>query len=196
MTLNKAHNHEVNVHRNELQDLRALIIQEAIKYPMERARSVFNRVVREHPLRSQISFIEVENLIASRRSKIVPKVPADLEEFLRLLEASPTYSRYFQREVRIEGELCAFIFSNGKLMQKLGEADSIQFDGTFFTVPKIFNTREGGQLFTIFFNIGHHTFPGLSVLMKRRTEIHYNAVFSTAQELIPNFNPTDGIADF
>ena len=50
----------------------------------------------------------------------------------------------------------------------IGDISDIQFDGTFYVVPKLFY-----QLFTIFISIGTHTLPAIHCLMTHEDEDLY-----------------------
>ena len=77
------------------------------------------------------------------------------------------------------------------MLNNVKDSPHIQFDGTFFVVPKIFL-----QLFTLFIQANDHTLPALHILMTRKTEALYRAAILAIKELIPNFNPIFAIGDF
>ena len=67
----------------------------------------------------------------------------------------------------------------------LGDISDIQFDGTFYVVPKLFY-----QLFTIFISIGTHTLPAIHCLMTHKDEDLYTAVILKILDIIPQLQPT------
>ena len=77
------------------------------------------------------------------------------------------------------------------MLNNIKDSPRIQFDGTFYVVPKIFL-----QLFTLFIQVNDHTLPALHILMTRKTEKLYRAAILGIMELIPNFNPIFAIGDF
>ena len=64
-------------------------------------------------------------------------------------------------------------------------------DGTFKTVPRAFN-----QMYTVFCQFNGHALPGVFVLMTRRTEELYQAVFEKIKELNPLFSPRSVMTDY
>ena len=77
------------------------------------------------------------------------------------------------------------------MLMKTSNADIIQFDGTFYTVPSIFY-----QLFTIFISFRGHCIPAIYVLMQKKTEGLYSAVILKLLDLIPGFSPKLAVSDF
>ena len=62
----------------------------------------------------------------------------------------------------------AIIFGRKCMLNNIKDSPNIQFDGTFYVVPKIFL-----QLFTLFIQVNDHTLPALHILMTRKTETLY-----------------------
>ena len=77
------------------------------------------------------------------------------------------------------------------MLMKTSNAEIIQFDGTFYTVPSIFY-----QLFTIFFPFRGHCIPAIYVLMQKKAEGIYSAVILKLLDLIPGFSPRIAVIDF
>ena len=77
------------------------------------------------------------------------------------------------------------------MMNKLVDAKKINYDATFFVVPKICY-----QLFTIFFLHDGHSFPYIHVLMSRKTETLYIAVLRKFLEIVPDFKPEFAGGDY
>ena len=73
----------------------------------------------------------------------------------------------------------------------IGDICDIQFDGTFYIVPKLFY-----QLFTIFISIGTHTLPAIYCLMSHKDEELYIAVILKLKDFIPQLLPTNIMSDW
>jgi hypothetical protein len=119
--------------------------------------------------------------------------PRTLVEFDQLLQTSESLSTFYKGTVRTpqDNEPCAFLFAQDGLLGGLRDSQNIAFDGTFFVVPSMFY-----QMFTVFFVREHHFFPGIVVLMTGKTYQKYLAVFEAIHELIPAFDPIEGMSDF
>jgi hypothetical protein len=149
-------------------------------------------MTRVHPHGHLVTFKKMQSAMYDRRHKTFPKVPRTTEEFLTGIQSNETLCSFFKGPVRLEdGQICAFMFAQDSLLASLGESQEIGFDGTFFVVPRLFY-----QLFTIFVIHEHHFFPAITVLMTGKDQPKYLAVFRALINLIPNFNPTLGMADF
>ena len=83
------------------------------------------------------------------------------------------------------------IVGDRKLLRALEEAEEICKDPTFSIVP-----RKWYQLNTIHFIINGRAFPGVTILMESKSREHYDAANSKLQEIIPNFKPKLGMADY
>ena len=76
-------------------------------------------------------------------------------------------------------------------MMSIESCKYISFDGTFYTVPKIFH-----QLFTIF-SIHHgHAIPMIHILITNKSEELYSACVRKILENFPNFRPNIAMSDF
>ena len=69
--------------------------------------------------------------------------------------------------------------------------ETLLMDGTFKTCPRQFY-----QMFTIFAMVGGYAFPAVFILMTRKTEELYKAVFEKIIELNPLFRPVRVMSDF
>ena len=83
----------------------------------------------------------------------------------------------------IHQEGFAAIFWSDLMFESLKDSQSVNFDGTFHVVPKLFY-----QLFTIFIQDGHHAFPAIHVLMSKKSEFLYEEVLRKIVHLIPEFH--------
>ena len=85
----------------------------------------------------------------------------------------------------------AIIFFSDKLKTTLPQIRSIQFDGTFQTVPVQFF-----QLWTIFITVGRYTLPGIHCLMTAKDQNLYKAVLNDIRKLISQFQPEVTMSDW
>ena len=106
-----------------------------------------------------------------------------------LIVASP-FTHLYRGTVNHDGAVAVILAADFMLM-KTSNADIIQFDGTFYTVPSIFY-----QLFTIFVPFRGHCIPATYVLMQKKTEGLYSAVILKLLDLIPGISPRIAVSDF
>lgn len=85
----------------------------------------------------------------------------------------------------------ALVFASDSQLALLQSSAGVYFDGTFKVVPSIFL-----QLFTLFVTCFESASPVLFVLMSRKTQALYCAVFEKVKELAPDFHPTCAMSDF
>ena len=69
-------------------------------------------------------------------------------------------------------ELIAAVFYSEQMVVPLAEITNVQFDRTFFTVPK-----RSFQLWTIFVSVGRHSLPAIHCLMSSKSQNAYEAVW-------------------
>ena len=72
----------------------------------------------------------------------------------------------------------------------IGDIINIQFDCTFYVVPRLFY-----QLVNIFLTNGRHSLPAINCLITHKDEELYTAVILKIQSLIPQFQPTNIMSD-
>ena len=89
------------------------------------------------------------------------------------------------------GDDTAVIFASDNQLELLGTASIVYIDSTFRVVPVLFH-----QLFTMFAPLAEHTFPVCFALMSQKTAALYEAVFQLVHELVPQFTPSQIIANF
>jgi hypothetical protein len=85
----------------------------------------------------------------------------------------------------------AFILASRIQLNLLRDATDVAMDATFQTVPRMFY-----QLFAIFVSVHNYTFPVIFVLMSRKTQGLYAAVFRKLKGLVPEFKPRVVMADY
>ena len=164
-------------------------MKRAAETSSERLREVFNETCREDPFRNMISFQEIESSMCKRRRCLLPSLPKDATDFSEVIVASP-FRHLYRGTVKHDGAV-AVILAADSMLGKASNADIIQFDATFYTVPSIFY-----QLFTLFVSFRGHCIPAIYVLMQKKTEGLYSAVISKILELIPGFSPKLAVSDF
>ena len=153
-------------------------------------RQVFNDVTRSDPSTSHISFNECESAMFRSRRLLQPRIPRTTLEFCEIL---PTFTEFAVnlKPTVILGDLIGVIFFSDKIYEIAADISNIQFDGTFYTVPKLFY-----QLWTIFFSVGKHVLPVIHCLLNSKEEELYNAVLSKIANMIPQLNPTNAMSDW
>ena len=163
------HNHSVESHNKE-----KIILSNQIKRKAETTtcelKEIFNECCRDSIGASSVTFKKLESSMFKRRRKIQPRLPSCAQEFgVLLLESG--YSTNHLKTVIQEDDV-ALNFGSDSMVNKLLDFTHIQFDGTFKLIPRLFL-----QLFTIFVEFNGHTLPALHILMTRKTEQLYTAVF-------------------
>ena len=80
---------------------------------------------------------------------------------------------------------------NHNIQEYLSQTSTIQFDGTFYTVPIQFY-----QLWTVFLTFDRHTLPVIHCLMTGKDEELYEAIMINIRSLLPELNPTSSMSDW
>ena len=106
-------------------------------------RQIFNDVTRSDPSASQVTFKECESSMFRARKILQPMIPQSASEFSEVLPTA-TFAVNLKATVIVDGRIAVIFFSD-KLYDLLADITNIQFDGTFYTVPKQFC-----QLWTLF----------------------------------------------
>ena len=73
----------------------------------------------------------------------------------------------------------------------LSQPSTIQFDGTFYTVPIQFY-----QLRTVFLTVDRHALPIIHFIMTGKDEELYKAIMINIRSLLPELNPTSSMSDW
>ena len=118
-----------------------------------------------------------------------PKIPPTASEFCAMLPAM-AFGDYYKFSVTC-GNQTAVVFFSDKMTNFLTEVTSIQFNGTFFTVPIQFF-----QLWTIFVAVGRHTLPAIHCLMTAKSQDLYQAILENISVNIPLFQPSSSMSDW
>ena len=124
--------------------------------------SLFNDITRSDPSAHKVTFKECESLMFRARRTSQPIIPKSAMEFCEKLP-STNFALNFKAAIILD-ERIAVIFLSEKIHNMIGDICDIQFDGTFYIVPKLFY-----QLFTIFISIGTHTLPAIYCLIRIKT---------------------------
>ncbi len=126
---------------------------------------------------------------AGRRSQ--PKIPTSAAEFAEVLPEADCFNMNFREVVRDAAGDIAIIFFSALLFPLMRRLKDLSFDGTFFTVPKIFY-----QLFTIMAVIDGHSFPLIFLLMTSKTQLLYEAAMHSLTTIFPDLEPNTLMGDF
>ena len=102
---------------------------------------------------------------------------------------STSYGEHHKFTVRCSEATGVKLFSNQRTAL-LAEITNVQFDGTFFTVPRQFS-----QLWMIFVSVGRRTLHVISCLITAKSQELYQAVLEKLREIIPHFQPQVAISD-
>ena len=83
------------------------------------------------------------------------------------------------------GNQTGVVFFSERMSGFLSEVSNIQFDDTFYTVPKQFT-----KMWTIIVSVGRHTLPAIHCLMSGKSQDLYQALLDNIFSKIPNFRPS------
>ena len=109
-------------------------------------------------------------------------IPQSDSEFSEVLPTT-TFAVNIKATVIVDGRITVIFFSD-KIYDLLADITNIQFDGTFYTVPKQFY-----QLWTLFLTVGRHAIPSIHCLLTNKDEELYVAVLQKIRELVPQLEP-------
>lgn len=159
-------------------------------------RQIFNDVSRTVPAGGHhIAFPDIESAMYKRRRLSLPVLPTSCSEVDQVVTASRFAEldgeAFYRGTVDANTDGMAVIFASRKQLDLFQSASGLFFDGTFKVVPTLFL-----QLFTLFVPCVEFAFPAMFVLMSRKTQALYTAVFQKVQELVPQFSPTFAMSDF
>ena len=152
-------------------------------------REIFNDITRSDPSGTQVTFKECESSMFRARRLLQPKIHASASEFCQQLPET-SFALHLKATITLENRI-AIIFFSDHIYEFVNNISSIQFDGTFQTVPKQFY-----QLWTVFLSFGNHSIPGIHCLLTNKDEELYLAVIHKIQELIPQLQPVSLMSDW
>ena len=182
------HNHNVEEYKAEVFALKAKCRKRASS-SKDNLREIFNNVTRTDPSAHQITFKECESLMYRARCDSQPRLPKSAVEFCEMLPTT-NFAANLKATIKLD-ERIAIIFFSEKISTLMADIHDIQYDGTFYVVPKLFY-----QLFTIFLTVGRHSIPAIHCLMTNKDEELYTAVILKIKELIPQLQPTSTMSDW
>ena len=188
VTPTNSHNHSVDDYKAGVYQLKTRC-KTLAKHSQTNLREVFDDATRNDPHAADISFVECESVMYRARRTLQPKIPSSAAEFCEML-ATSTFKDYYKFSVT-QGIQTAVIFYSDEMITLLIEAENIQFDGTFQTVPIQFY-----QLWTIFVAVGGHTMPAIHCLMTGKSQELYSAILRDLVLHVPQFQPIASMSDW
>jgi len=142
-----------------------------------------------------VAFAEIESSMYKRRRLAMPSLPNTPQSSDATVAASRFaqlgLSVFYRGQVEGGNADTALVFASDRQLEQLRPAHLIHVDSTFRVVPSLYY-----QLFTVFVPHADYTFPVVYALMTRKTTALYKAVLQKVHELIPEFQPSQVIADF
>ena len=191
----RKHNHNTSAYNLEDILRKQRVYARAEELGSTSLNSRFNDELRNDPNGEKMTWKKSHNAMYKRSMKKKPPIPKNPEECYEGL-INPKYPElgkdFKKRVTNKEGATAGLIFGNDHIMNQASNEVTTTFDGTFYTCPDKFY-----QLFTIFLILfGHHFFPLLCILMIGKSFEDYWNVFCAVVELLPDFNPKFGMADF
>jgi hypothetical protein len=163
---------------------------------VESLRQIFDDETRviSAEVSNNVTFATLQNAMYKRRRLHLPSLPATADDADAHIEgtrfATLNGSVFFRGKVEAAGGT-AVIFASDQQLAMLVSTKRVYVDATFKTVPSLYY-----QLFTVFINIGQHTFPVFYALMTRKTGELYKAVVEKLHSLVPACVPDNVMADF
>ncbi|KAI6657091.1 hypothetical protein LOD99_15877 [Oopsacas minuta] len=186
--LKKDHNHPEASYESSV-----IVLNNRIKRAAESStgnlREIFDDVTSTDQAGALVSYRSVRNTMVKRRRLELPGNPLTPEQFEVMIKQT-RFSHFF-RTMIISSEGFAALFWSDFMFESLKNTDAINFDATFFVVPKLFY-----QLFTIFLQEGHHALPAIHILMSKKSESLYDDVLQKVREFMPDFKPKLAVGDY
>ena len=141
-------------------------------------QKIFNDVARDDPVATEVSFSQCESSMYRSRRRSQPKIPSNAIQLSDMLPTT-TFGNFHKRTVSLDGQT-ALIFFSDKIVDLMPQMNDIQFDGTFYCVPRQFY-----QLWTIFVSVGRHSLPAIHCLMTGKEQGLYIRILESIRDLIP-----------
>lgn len=159
-------------------------------------RQIFDEVCRTVDAGgNDVAFAAIESSMYKRRRTAMPSLPTDPRDADAAIMGSRFASLgdapFYRGSVNTGDGDTALIFASDGQLQLLRSCRLVYVDATFRVVPSLFY-----QLFTVFVQHTDHSFPVMYALMTRKTTALYQSVFEKLHELLPDFQPSQVIADF
>ena len=143
------HNHSLVEYKSKEYELKSKCKTKA-RSSQDSLRRIFDDITRDDTAGSSVSFPQCESAMYRSRRMSQPKIPTNAIEFSEIISTT-TFGKFYRSTVSVDYKT-AIIFFSEKLKTNLPQIKSIQFDGTFQTVPVQFF-----QLWTIFITVGRYT---------------------------------------
>ena len=188
ITPGNVHNHEIMNYHSETFDLKKKCKTKA-RTSQDPLRKIFDDTTREDSFATEVSFPQIESSMYRSRKSLEPKIPSNATE-LSLLLPTTTFGKFHKSTVTINDQT-ALIFFSDKMMDLVSQAPDIQFDGTFYCVPKQFY-----QLWTIFVRVERHSLPAIHCLLTGKEQGLYKCIMESIRNLVPQFNPMSCMSDW
>ena len=115
----------------------------------------------------------------------------ECQEYATLTIGPQEVQTTFKGLVKASDNEHALVFGMPSLMAEMQSKSEIHMDGTFQVVPKL-----AYQLLSIGFISHDHFIPALHILMTKKTEKLYVAVFEHVRGIMPNISPNLVVMDF
>ena len=186
--IKQIHNHTEAAYKSNIIALNNRL-KRAAETSTDNLRHVFDDVTSTDQAGALVTYKDVRNTMVKRRRLELPGNPKTTEEFENMIMQT-RFSKVFRSMIILTDGLAA-IFWSDRMFEYLKACDLINYDGTFYVVPKLFY-----QLFTIFIQESHHAIPAIHVLMSKKNELLYEAVLQKIANMIPHFKPKLAIGDF
>ena len=135
----------------------------------ESLRNIFDDATREDTAATSISFSECESTMYRSKRRSQPKIPETVMEFSEILPDT-SFGKFYKGSVSINQQ-SAHIFFSERMVEMISHFSDLQFDGTFYCVPKQFY-----QLWTVFVTIDRHNLPAINCLMTGKDQQLYKNV--------------------
>ena len=157
-------------------------------------KEIYNDVIGTAPLHVQANCLwpRCRPMLNAARRRIYDNNPINAGQAESILSGVTPFSSYYKGSVTFEDQL-GLMFASTTLLALLSGITDVFVDATFRVVPSCF---PNGQLLNILVDYIGTVIPVCHVLMTGRKEGLYTAAFEKLKGLVPDFNPTHGMADF
>ena len=182
------HNHQIEDYKSETFALKFKCRKMATN-SQSNLREIFNEVTRFDPSAHLVTFKGCESMMFRARRAIQPTIPQTSIEFCDQLPTT-NFAIHLKAIVILHERIAVGFFSD-KIYDILGDIYDIQFDGSFYVVPRLFY-----QLFTIFLSTERHSIPVIHCLMTHKDEELYTALVLKIKELLPQLQPNNTMSDW
>ena len=190
----QAHNHTTDDKPVIIQNILSKVKAEVRASKKETVSEVFKRVTRHDQIGKTIELGDYKEGFYKRKRAGTPNVPKNIQAMIDALEDADhaELAKYYTETLYLpNGDIAGVVFSHPTLIAGFSRAKHFSYDGTYYTVPKLFK-----QNFIVMFEAHSHYFPALMSLLTGHTEEHYLAVFRLLLRMAPDFEGCIGMGDF